>query len=296
MTQNQLKYWELRWRQWYEYQLLHQQERQLEETKRSNRAKERIEYEKITISREDMERKWAELDEKKRAAMVGEAINKYKADIEFADAKSRIDKRLSEIQIAEADLAIAFTKARNEDERQYIKLYADVADKGWDGVAGAALGTLYANNKSQDWDKVARQAGITMQLPTVGIQTGPGVTNTDDSNTWSTYVESKKSKVIDTTGKNLNNTGYMDDSIHSYTAMLAKQKAQSNVGTNYGNYKPVDRDSYKSSPQTNVTSNNSGAIASTSMGNAGPSNYSGPKSSGKSGVIVTTNINKGPGY
>lgn len=131
MTQNQLKYWELRWKQHYENIMLQLKARELEielaklqETKRSNRAKETIQ--------------WAELNEKIRAAGVSEALKKesniidaLKANTDLYYTLNQVQNMLAEQQVAAAEFLVTLEQAKNEDARKWLETEAILLKNGW---------------------------------------------------------------------------------------------------------------------------------------------------------------------
>lgn len=157
MTQNQLKYWELRWKQHYEKILAEVKVReQVEtvrhnlavesETARHNRREERIDTQNMIINKQKLELGWAELDEKKRAALVAEALNidKYKLAVqqELRETKytqAQIDNMLANRKLAAMDFALSLYKAKHDISANYIKAEAAMFKNGWTKVAAQAV-------------------------------------------------------------------------------------------------------------------------------------------------------------
>lgn len=311
MTTNQLRYWELRWKQWYEYQLLQHKKAELAEQKRATRVKEKQEYARITIDREDLDRKWDELTEKKRAAIVGEALRKYEADINLMNVSSMAEQRLQQMKTVAADLYLQYTKAEDEAQRKWYEAYAEAANKGW------GQGAFYAAYEMADKSNLISQGKQDMlevfnSIPGFKVPNSTGNSNGSTKSysntptgrisaevpnnkgilavTKSSPSTTKLSKVIGYVDKV---RGKVEEALDPYLSMRAAQKRS--AGTNYI---PIDRDSYKSSPQTDVTKQNGpGSITTLTHG----SRESGPtinrtNSGSRSGSIITTNIHKGPGY
>lgn len=315
MTTNQLKYWELRWKQWYEFQLLKHKQAELAEQKRATRVKEKQEYERITIDRGDLDRKWAELDEKKRAAIVGEALRKYEADIQFMNVASMAEQRLQQMKTVAADLYLQYTKAEDESQRKWYEAYAEAANKGW------GQGAFYAAYEMADKSNLVTQGKNDMldvfnsipgfKLPSSTKQSvvpSGGKIVGEVANNNGILAVSKTGPSATKFTKEMKNDfdkfrSDLAQQQHPYAAKVeaAKQNAKQNAGVNYKTgisklSQPVSRDSYQFSPQTETTRVSSPGGTITSKGIGGSVHSNGSKSSGGSGVIITTNIHKGPGY
>jgi len=163
MTANQLKYWELRWKQHYEnilakVKVAEVQETQRHniaverETERHNRREERIDTQNMITNRLNAQLRWEELSEKKRAALVAEAlkVKEYELAVKAELRNERytnaqIDKLLSDKKIAQMDLAMSIVKMKHDIANDYLKSEAALFKNGW---GKAAAGEIIADVKS----------------------------------------------------------------------------------------------------------------------------------------------------
>lgn len=157
MTANQLKYWELRWKQHYEkilaeVKIKEQQETVRHnlaveaETARHNRREERIDTQNMIINKQKLALGWAELDERKRAALVAEALNEKKYALavqqelrEMTYTKAQIDNMLANRKLAGMDFALSLYEAKHRIAADYIKAEAAMFKNGWTKIAAQAV-------------------------------------------------------------------------------------------------------------------------------------------------------------
>lgn len=134
MTQNQLRFWELRWKQHYESIYVGEIQRSNRakeaETERHNRKEEKIATQQLVIERQKLSLAWAELSERVRATMVKEAIdwenaktNRYNAQI-----------RAGELEVAAYKAETERTKVMNELQQKMIDQQTVLAELYLDAV------------------------------------------------------------------------------------------------------------------------------------------------------------------
>lgn len=160
MTANQLKYWEIRWRQYYENQSLKETKRsnlvKEAETERSNRVKEaetrrhnlveeRIAKQELVIKRiqlshtqEQINQKWADLDRQERALFINTTLENYRLmqkdkeiDLKAKEVQLKADKLLSDVTLAIADLVTEYTQTEEKINIDRFDSYVNALGKGW---------------------------------------------------------------------------------------------------------------------------------------------------------------------
>lgn len=163
MTANQLKYWELRWKQHYEHILAKVKVAEVSETQRHNIAteaetrrhnmrEERIDTQNMITNRLNAQIRWEELSERKRAAIVAEALKQKEYELavqtELRNERytaAQIDKMLSDKKIAQMELAMSIVKNKHDIAANYLKAEAALFKNGW---TKAAAGEIIADVKS----------------------------------------------------------------------------------------------------------------------------------------------------
>lgn len=170
MTQNQIAYWALIWKQHYENQQLKETHRhnqaQEKETNRHNLAEERIAKQQLVLRRielsqnqEKINQEWAKLSNTIRHDLIEEAQSQQKINLD-------IDKFMSNQKIAVAQMALDASYKANDTTIKYIEASAKALKEGWGkGAAALGLGTLYGSlntsNYSQIVESLASDLGIT---------------------------------------------------------------------------------------------------------------------------------------
>jgi len=210
MTANQLKYWELRWKQHYEQILAKVKIAEVEETKRHNlaveaenerhnRRQERIDTQNMITNRGNLAARWAELDEKQRAAIVAEGLKRDEYNLavqtELRQAKytqAQIDKMLSDMELAQMDLAISIVKHKHDVAANYIKAEAALLKNGWTkAAAGEVVADIKSLMSSTEFDTYLSKLKSNPTFSWIGETFGPAaikeiatVTDSNDVGQW----------------------------------------------------------------------------------------------------------------
>lgn len=175
MTANQLKYWELRWKQHYENILAQVKVKEQAETERHNRAveaetarhnrvEERIDTQNMIINRLNLEARWAELDERHRAALVAEALNEkqYKLAVQaelrqYQYTQAQIQNMLAQQKVAAADFALDVISAKNKINADYLQAEAALVKAGWGkGVAAQIVAEVKSSVSSAELNNIMK--------------------------------------------------------------------------------------------------------------------------------------------
>lgn len=177
MTTNQLKYWELRWKQHYENILAQVKVAEVVETKRHNvavetetarhnRREERIDTQNMIINRGNLEARWAELEEKVRAAIVAEGLKEKEYQLQVQKVlydweykKAEISNMLQSRKLAAADFAVRFVESFHKTSTEYMKAEAALLKAGWDkALVGEVVTDVKSLMAKSEYDKVLQNA------------------------------------------------------------------------------------------------------------------------------------------
>jgi hypothetical protein len=166
MTANQLKYWELRWKQFYEFHYLKEQHRanvaKETETERHNRATERVARQQLVLDRirlsneqEKINIEWQKLALSQRAQLVHEVVEQRKLDIEEKDYQLKVDQFLANIKVATAELISDVQHNINQDRSAAITANAKAFGDGWlEGSAAKAAAWLETLSGTKNYENI----------------------------------------------------------------------------------------------------------------------------------------------
>lgn len=173
MTANQLRYWELRWKQYYEYYYLQEQKRsnraKERETERHNRASERIAKQELVMKRIQLSldqarvtQEWAKISVNERAQLLAEMKHSHE-----------VQKFLAQTKIATAELGVTIQHNLNSDSAAYIQANARAFGAGWaKGGANQALSYVQSipgiKNYQSIYDSVV--TGLNESVPGINVQ------------------------------------------------------------------------------------------------------------------------------
>lgn len=169
MTLNQLKYWELRWKQYYDMLSLAETKRsnvaRENETKRHNRAEERIATQELVIKRiqlsqnqEKIVQEWSKIKLDEQKLFIETTINAYKLhqkDVELSQEERRIQLKSEELlqnaTFAAANIIVQYENESTKRSIEQFNSYVNALDKGWDKTAAAQVLTeLASSSKTSD--------------------------------------------------------------------------------------------------------------------------------------------------
>lgn len=147
MTQNQLRYWELRWRQHYENaQIQIEREKvaleiaKLEETIRKNRKAERQEQQRIIQEGIKIQQAWQKLGFEMQAKIVELGLEKRKLDQKDTELVQAADRLLKDKFVAIADFVTNMTEKRDKSQQEWARIYRDAGSALTDAFGGKTLG------------------------------------------------------------------------------------------------------------------------------------------------------------
>lgn len=190
MTTNQLRYWELRWKQHYEHWYLKELHRanvaKEAETHRSNKAEERIKQQELVLKRielgiqtQKVNVEWAKLQETQKANLVSWAVKAKEIELQqkqvynqerltnaqikmiekqMDEVKARTDQILSNIKVAEADAAFGIYKDAREQDRKDLDTIIESYKHGWGEKAGYEIEKLFSSKTNVD--KFLKDSGL----------------------------------------------------------------------------------------------------------------------------------------
>lgn len=151
MTANQLRFWELRWKQHYDTIFLKLKEQEiaqawaeLDEKIRHNKKSEKQEQQRIIHERQRLELDWAKLTEQQRATVMSELFEDRKQQREEAWTKAQVEHLLVQDQVAVVEAFDSYLHHKNQDAQGWFDAEAKLLDKGW---GKAAVGELVADVK-----------------------------------------------------------------------------------------------------------------------------------------------------
>lgn len=164
MTLNQLKYWELRWKQYYDLLSLGETKRsnlaKEAETKRHNRAEERIATQQLVLERikisqnqEKINQEWSKISLDQQKLFIQTTIDAYKLhqkDIELSQEERRIQLKSEELlqnaTFAAANLIVQYENESTKRSIEQFNAYVNALDKGWDKTTAASVLTELASS------------------------------------------------------------------------------------------------------------------------------------------------------
>lgn len=159
MTQNQLKYWELRWKQFYDMRKLELDKyvedrklqldmRKLEETIRHNKHEEKMDRLQYRQNQEKINQEWAKISQNERLAMIKYGIDYVKLhqeNIKLDQNQQSIGLKAQELLQKEflgiADLMLEITKTSDQQSRAWVETYSQSVGEFLKAFGGGAVAT-----------------------------------------------------------------------------------------------------------------------------------------------------------
>lgn len=143
MTQNQLKYWELRWKQYYEYYYLQETKRSNMarelETARHNRVQERISKQELVLRRIELSQNQEKIVQQWKNLELTEQATMIKAALELRNQDRLANEFLQSQKMAAASMIVQYNNEQEKRQIEKFNAYVQALDTGWTKTAVAKV-------------------------------------------------------------------------------------------------------------------------------------------------------------